>query len=201
MGSVGSHRRSAMKTVGLSKSRILVHRQCAKRLWLQTYKPDLACESAGSQRVMASGNTVGETARTLWPQGRLINGQDLSQALRDTRMALAESPRQPLFEATFEHDGILVRADLLIPVATGYRVIEVKSSASVKDYHLPDAAVQSWVVRGAGLEASSVEIAHIDTAFIYGGAGDYRGLFKHQNITDATNSLLHAVPQWANEAR
>src|SRR5205814_3761513 len=142
-----------------------------------------------------------ETARALWPDGVLINGGDLQHALRDTRAALAESPRRPLFEATFEHDGILVRADLLIPVATHYRVVEVKSAASVKDYHLTDAAVQSWVARGAGLKVSSVEIAHIDTAFTYGGTGDYRGLFKHQNITAATNSLQDSVPQWANEAR
>src|SRR6266480_5074580 len=100
---VGSHRRSAMNTVGLSKSRILVHQQCAKRLWLQTYKPDLACESAGSQRVMESGDIVGETARALWPDGVLINGGDLEHSLRNTRAALAESPRRPLFEATFEH--------------------------------------------------------------------------------------------------
>lgn len=82
-------------------------------------------------------------------------------------------PDQPLFEPAFQHDGLLVRIDLLLPEDTAGRhhhLVEVKSTASVKDYHLPDAAIQAWV---AGLDLARVSIA----------------------------PLMEQVPDWTAEAR
>ena len=58
---------------GLSKSRIMAHRQCAKRLWLQTYRPELASESPQARIAMENGNRIGEAARTIFPGGTLID--------------------------------------------------------------------------------------------------------------------------------
>ena len=62
-----------------------------------------------------------------------------------------QSDRRPLFEATFAYEDVLVRVDLLLPEADGWRICEVKSTASVKPYHLGDLATQVWVAVGAGL--------------------------------------------------
>jgi hypothetical protein len=128
---------------GLSKSRILAHRQCPKRLWLQIYRPELAETDPSAAARFAQGAHVGEVARQLYPDGVLIAGGDLRQALRDTADVLTRSPQCPVFEATFEHEGVLVRVDLLLPDGEAYRLVEVKSSTTVKDYHLSDAAVQA----------------------------------------------------------
>lgn len=85
---------------------------------------------------------------------------------------LADAPRL-LFEATFQADGVLIRADLLLPVRGALRMAKVKSSASVKEYQRIDAAVQGcWVVKQTGLPLSRIAVAHVGTAFAYPGDGD-----------------------------
>ena len=96
----------------LSKSRLNAFRQCPKRLWLEVHRSDLKVESAEVQARYAVGHRVGEIAQLDYPDGVLIApGNNLAQALADTPLALQQG--RPLFEATFEHAGLLVRADLL----------------------------------------------------------------------------------------
>ncbi|MBI2725549.1 MAG: DUF2779 domain-containing protein [Polaromonas sp.] len=95
----------------------------------------------------------------------------------------------------------MVRADLLLPDAGQYRMAEVKSSTGVKDYHQADAAVQTWVARGSGLDLSRVEIAHINRSFVYQGGNDYRGLLHHADITEQIRPLEQQVPDWIAAAR
>ena len=61
-----------------------------------------------------------------------------------------------------------------------WRMIEVKSSTSVKDYHRDDIAVQNCIAQAAGVELTSIFLAHIDNTFVYPGDGDYRGLFPRR---------------------
>lgn len=187
--------------IGLSKSKLTVHRQCPRRLWLQTYRKELAEQDKAVEYRMAAGSNVGEVARDLYPGGILIDDEELRDALSHTDQVLREHPGKPIFEATCQHDGVLVRADLLLPSAGGYRLAEVKSTASVKDCHYEDAAIQAWVIRGAGVAVSRVEIAHIDTSFVYPGEGDYQGLFIHADITARTDELAEEIPQWVAAAR
>ena len=76
-------------------------------------------------------------------------------------------PDRPLFEAAFAHDGVLVRIDLLVPESGAYRMAEVRASTRVKDYHLTDCAVQTWVCQQSELPLRRVELAHVDAAFVY----------------------------------
>lgn len=186
---------------GLSKSRILAHLQCPRRLWLQVNRADLADYDDGARARFATGHRVGEVARSLVPGGVLIDADDVAQAIRETR-AQIDDGSHALFEAALEADGVLVRTDLLQPDGGGrWRMIEVKSSTGVKDYHLSDAAVQAWVTRQAGIALSRFEIAHVDTGFVYPGGGDYHGLLSRADITDDIADLEAAVPDWVTGAR
>lgn len=187
---------------GLSKSRILNHRQCPKRLYLQTNRPDLAEESAETQQAFAVGHKVGEIARSLIPDGILIgHDRELKKALDETQAALARQPATPIFEATFQRDGVLVRADLLLPGERGRRLVEVKAAAEIKEHYPADCAIQAWVADGAGCRIERVELAHIDNQFVYPGNGDYRGLLHHEDVTELIQPLIEQVPTWAEEAR
>jgi len=184
---------------GLSKSRLLAWRQCPKRLWLQINNPELAEYDNAQSARLSAGTYVGEVAQDLCPNGVLIDAEDLTQAIADTASAL-QTPT-PIFEATFQHNGVLIRADLLLPEKDGHRLAEVKSSTSVKDYHLADAAIQAWVSRQAGIKLSSVEIAHIDNTFVYPGDNQYQGLLKHVDVSSKIASLETQVPTWVAGAR
>lgn len=187
-----------MRPHKLSKSRILPGLQCPKRLYLQTHHPKLAEESGSAQARFAQGNLLGEVARTLHEGGILIGHDDaLGLALAETREVLASESVSTVFEATFEHGGVLVRADVLERHEDGrYRMVEVKSSTTVKPYHLQDCAVQAWVVNGAGYPLKQVELAHVSNDFVYPGGSDYRGLLTHNDVTDDILPLMEQVPLW-----
>ena len=186
----------------LSKSKLVAYKQCPKRLWLQTFRRELAQQSEAVENRMAQGHLVGAAARRLYPEGRLIaHVTDLNSALRETREALAQPGDVTLFEPALRCEDVLVRADVLIRRDGRYRMIEVKSATKVKDSHLTDAAIQTWVARGAGLDIERVELAHIDNQFVYPGDGDYRGLFAHADMTDAVVPLQEQIPVWIAAAQ
>lgn len=186
---------------GLSKSKLVAHLQCPKRLWLQTYRPDLQ-EVAPSQLArMNAGNVIGELARQQYPEGVLVEGDDLRQALEQTTVLMKDSRRRPVFEATFNADSVLVRNDLLLPEKGGYHLAEVKSSTGVKDYHLQDVAVQTYVTEKAGVPLKRISVVHIDNSFVYPGHGNYQGLFADADVTKKARALVSSVPNWIKEAQ
>ncbi len=190
---------------GLSKSRLIAWRQCPRRLWLEVFRPDLRLDDPAARQRFAVGHRVGEIARDLEPGGVLIGAEDdLAAALETTARALDLLPGKPLFEPAFQHDGVLVRVDLLLPedeAGSRHHLVEVKSTGSVKDYHLPDAAIQAWVASQAGLDVARVSLAHLDTGFVYPGGGDYRGLLNREDVTGRIGRHLAAVPDWIAQAR
>lgn len=187
-------------TRGLSKSRVMAHRQCAKRLWLQTYRGDLADET-GAQAAFDFGDQIGDVARQQYPDGHLIEHGDLTEDLTATRACLSARPRKPLFEATFAYRNTLVRADLLLPMRTGYRLVEVKASTSVKPHYLEDVAIQAWVMKNANVRVRRLELAHVDNSFIYPGNADYSDLLRYVDVASEVGPLVDKVGGWVKAAR
>ena len=185
----------------LSKSRILAGLQCPKRLYLQVHRPELMVENTEAKRRFAIGHQVGQVARTLFPGGRLIEHDDnLPLALAETQQLMAEG--EPLlFEATFEYAGVLIRADILRNHKEWCEYIEVKSSTSVKDYHLLDCAVQSWVLEGAGYPVFSASVGYINRDFVYAGNGDYQGFLVTEDVTAEANALNADLPRQVLELK
>jgi hypothetical protein len=136
----------------LSKSKLIAYRQCPKRLWLEVNRHDLREDSAETEARFATGYRVNDIARRIYdPEGKGVvidvdsEGYDGSFARTAELMADA---RLPVFEAGFKADGALAFADVMLPEfengQLAWRMIEVKSSASVKDYHHDDIAVQAF---------------------------------------------------------
>ena len=164
--------------------------------------PDLREITPEAERRFQIGHQVGAIARDLQENGLLIGFEDnLTAALASTQEALAQHPGRPLFEPAFQHDGLLVRIDLLLPRGRTWDIVEVKSSASVKDYHHADATVQTWVADRAGIDVEEVCVGHIDSSFVYPGGGDYRGLIAKTPVTDIVDALFDEVPHWVGGAR
>ncbi len=187
---------------GLSKSKLLSARQCAKRIWLEAHRPELIPEDAARERAFEFGHQVGEMARRLMPGGILVSHEnDLQAALAETRDRLLAGGKSILFEAAIQHDGVLVRTDILEVMGDRVRIREVKATGSVKDHHLSDAAIQAWVLASAGLKVEAVSIQHVDTGFVYPGDDDYGGLFVEVPVTGDIQPLLAQVPLWIDEAR
>jgi len=160
---------------GLSKSKIISGLQCPKRLWFDLNPPEgYQGPDEGLAFRFSEGHRVGEVARSLFPEGILIeHDDDLSLALAQTSELLANDDRRPLFEATFRHGGVLVRADVLLPLKKAFRLIEVKASTDCKAHYVLDCTIQTWVLREAGCPVKRVELAHLNRNFVYQGDGNY----------------------------
>lgn len=188
---------------GLSKSKILAARQCPRRLWLQTHHPELT-EQGDDQRMRIEGGTrFGELARDLLGDGKLIEHvDDLKTALAMTR-SLVDGAKAGtrLFEAAFDHDGVLVRVDALERVRRGWRLTEIKSSTEVKDYHAEDVAVQAWVLGEAGIDLRETHLGVVNKEFVYREPERYDGLLRTEPVDDAIKPLLPEVGEWVAQAR
>jgi hypothetical protein len=182
--------------------------QCRKRLWLEIHDPEKAVTTPSAERAFAIGHRVGDAARQLFPDGVLIGPEDpdempdLSAALRETQEHLTAPGPLTLFEATVEHEGVLVRCDVLVRDADGrIRLVEVKASTKVKPVNHIDCAVQGWVLEGNGLRPDRIELAHIDNRFVYPGGGDYTGLFAFEDLTARVVPVFANVPDWLETYR
>lgn len=187
----------------LSKSRIISAWQCPKKLYLEKYRAELAVVSAQTQSLFATGHQVGKIAQELFgtadaveiPFGRI------RAMLQETQTLIDGNASFPIFEASFQYQGVFVRVDALLPDHGGWRAIEVKASTSVKDYHVLDCAIQDWVMRGLGLPVTAISLAHIDNQFVYAGHNDYDGLLVEVDLTDEVRTVEPAVETLVSRAR
>ncbi|MGD8920534.1 MAG: DUF2779 domain-containing protein, partial [Gammaproteobacteria bacterium] len=176
----------------LSKSKFLAGWQCPRRLWLEVHEPGKAEVPESTERAFRTGHQVGDIARRLFPDGILITHDDtLSRALEETRMRLSRPGPVTLFEATFRHQGVLVRTDILQrDEFDRVRLVEAKASTRVKPVNYIDCAVQTWVLAGAGRHPATVELAHINNQFVYAGDDDYAELLVFADLTDRIGAML-----------
>jgi len=198
----------------LSKSRIMSSLQCLKRVHLETNRKDLIHFSRTTEAAFALGHEVGAIAVQLYGGlsnedngGTFIeyNGGGFSRQLAQTEQLMTSMFRTAIFEATLQHDNVLVREDVLLPLTENgsdtWRIVEVKASTRVKSEHVHDCAVQAWVHLGSGNSLSHISLAHINNKFIYQGDGNYDGLLLENDLTEQVFNLLNTVPIWVERAQ
>jgi predicted RecB family nuclease len=180
----------------ITKSKFLAGNQCLKRLYWIVHSPEMAAQRDESdQAIMEQGQQVGLLARQMFPGGVAVESRDRDQAIRMTRGLIDNPEISAIFEGAFAHDDIFVRVDILNRRPDQrWRLIEVKSTASVKDHHLADVAIQHRVVTGSGVDLAESCVAHVNRDYIYqGGLIDVHGLFKIKNLTQEIQGLQPEV--------
>jgi len=179
--------------VRISKSKFVAGVQCLKRLYLQVHQPELATQpDAAAEAIIRQGQDVGMLARTLFPGGVEVDcSRGLADAIRTTRELVANPEVPAIFEAVFEHQNVLVKVDILHRRRDGrWRLIEVKSTAQVREHHLEDVAVQHRVVSRSGLDVATACLGHINSNYIFpGGEIDPRRFFRIRNLTRRVQRL------------
>ena len=188
----------------LSKSKIMSSLQCLKRVHLEIHRKDLIEYSPSTEVAFAIGHAVGDIAIQAYggDEGVYIEYEGgLARAIRRTRDLMDGLFRAPVYEATLEHEGVLVREDVLLPVGDSWRIVEVKASTSVKAQHVQDCAIQAWVHQGAGYPLEGIALGYVNNQFVYGGDDDFQGLIIESDLTEQVADLLPSVPVWVENAR
>lgn len=183
---------SKTKSPTLSKSRFLAGLQCPLRLWHQCHNPNLASEiSPVQQAIFHMGHEVGELATRLYPRGVLVEEDHLhhEEAVETTLAAMKDLEVKAIYEAALLFNDVRIRVDILEKLGNGkWNLIEVKSSTSVKEVHLPDVAIQHHVLTGAGLDIDRVFLMHLNNRYIYDGS--HLELEKLFSASDMTRKVL-----------
>jgi hypothetical protein len=186
----------ARGTPHLSKTRFTSGLQCHRLLWWTVNEPT-APELETSPELAAvfdQGARVGDLARTYIPGGELIDLPywDMEARIDATRAAIAAGERV-IYEAAFCADGVFVSVDILHRTrgGTGWTLSEVKSTTKVKAPHIPDAAVQTHVLRRVGLPIVRTELMHLNRACRH---PDLSNLFTRADVSEEVATLLPEVP-------
>ena len=178
----------------LSKSRFTAGLQCHKLLWWKVHEPE-AVELQPDivlQDRFDQGREVGRLATAHFPGGRVIqlDRGDLQRAVRDTRAAL-DAGTPSIYEASFFEHDTFVAVDILERLNGAYRLIEVKSASSLKDEHIPDVAVQWYVLGRAGLDVAAADVMHLNNEFRHPDRGE---LLVRTDVTTPVDEWLVRVP-------
>jgi len=178
--------------ITISKSKYMAGVQCLKRLYWQVHEPELAgVPDAAAVAILEQGREVGRLARQLFAGGLEVRAGDSEQAIRITRELIANPEVPAIFEAAFEDGGVFVRVDILQRRRDGrWRLVEVKSTADLKEQHLDDVAIQHRVVSRCGLDLASSCLMHVNRNYAFqGGSIDVRRFFKIRNLTQRIERL------------
>ncbi|MGH7568806.1 MAG: DUF2779 domain-containing protein [Gemmatimonadales bacterium] len=178
----------------LSKSRFLQGLQCHKQLWWRVHEPNAPelQPSPDLEARLAAGKRVGEVARDHVPGGTLIGFRpyEVEQKVAATRAALADGA-SALYEPSFLAAGAYAVGDILERRAAVFGLVEVKSTTSVKNEHIPDVAVQVHLARASGIDVRTAEVMHLNRECRY---PDLSNLFVRQDVTKLVEGFLPCVP-------
>lgn len=184
-----------MKSVSLSKSLFIRGLQCHKSLYLNKYRPELKDEISDAQMALfQSGTEVGILAQGIFPGGTEIPYEGLShQEQLDLTQELIRKGATTLYEATFQYEGVFIKADIIHKSDSGWEIYEVKSSTELKPVHVNDVAVQYYVLSGSGIDISKACLVLINNQYVRNGNIDIHELFAVEDLTEEVKDLQSSI--------
>jgi len=188
----------------LSKSTFLRGLQCHKSLYLNRFHKDLRDPvDPSTQAAFDRGHDVGELAQRLFPGGVLARASQpwfIREAVQRTQQLL-DGGESVLYEPAFQYDGVMAYVDILAREGAAWHLYEVKSSTGVKEVYLPDAGIQAYILRGAGLDLAGVSIIHLNNRYVRKGELDLQQLFTVVSVLHEVEAMQGAIADQVAELK
>ncbi|WP_028310442.1 DUF2779 domain-containing protein [Derxia gummosa] len=182
----------------LTESDFARFRQCPRRHWLHRQRGD-------AETPPPVDALVTDVLSRAWPGAvRIPLDAPFDDRLAATAQALGAAAPRPILDGCFRTDeGIEVRVDLLVPLEKGttgrWRVVGIRHASSFGEHEIDLVALAARAVRGAGVHVAGVDVARIDTDFIYPGFGWYGGLFAPIEVSGSVEE--RPLGQWLADLR
>ncbi|GGG51725.1 DUF2779 domain-containing protein [Bizionia arctica] len=181
----------------LSKSTFIRGLQCEKSLYLYKHHYNLKDETpAQLQAIFNQGNNVGILAQELFPNGvdaSPPNHFKMQESVFKTQDFIANG-ETIIYEATFQFNGVLAALDILVKHEDGWKAYEVKSSTSVSDTYVIDAAIQFYTIVNSGIDLKDISIVHINNQYVKNGEIDIQQLFTIESVYDRVLEVIPNIP-------
>jgi hypothetical protein len=172
----------------LSKSTFIRGVQCNKSLYLHKHRPFLRDRISPEQLARFSrGTNVGLLAQNLFPGGidcKPASPRHYTKSLEKTQQIVQEASANVIYEAVFQHHQVLIMLDVLVHENGSWNAYEVKSSLKISDTFLLDAALQYYVMKGAGLAIDRFYLVHLNPDYIRDSQLELHQLFIKIDVTD-----------------
>lgn len=160
--------------------------QCPRGFWLDHQQAHQALPLADLADDVVQGGSPREAVTNSFPGSVLIDTPDFAAAHAQTMQALSHAERRTILGAAFMGPcDTPVRIDLLVPISGGRWRVVLLRYATVSDMLVVDVlAMCAQAVRDAGVTTAGLDLALIDTEFVYPGHACYAGLFRQVDVTD-----------------
>jgi hypothetical protein len=115
----------------LTKTRFRLGLECPTKLYYtgKSQYPDKKVDDPFLEQLANGGFQVEALARLHYPNGQMITSYDRKEATEETSKLL-QQPDACLFEASFIHDNLHIRTDILVKTGSKIQLIEVKAKSS-----------------------------------------------------------------------
>lgn len=189
----------------ITKSDILRALQCYKQAYLARVKPELSAPIDPYQQLLIDrGHKVGKIAQSqiaqIYPSKLLFeSGNQDSEGLIKTTLALKDSRLQAFFEPSFTKGDLFVRCDILVKQPhNSFDLIEVKSGSDLDEEYILDAAIQHWVLTQAGININKTYVWYINKQC---SLPDLTNLFIKEDVSQAINHHFAKIEQVVKNLR
>lgn len=150
--------------------------------------------------IFKRGTNVGELAHNLFPGGKIAAEGDppnYEKAIKKTK-ELIEHGAKVIYEAAFLFNEVLSIADIVVMEKGGARIYEVKSSTSVSETYLNDAALQYYVISSLGIRVKDFSIIYINNQYVRKGELNLEELFTTESVLRFILPLQKSVKENIN---
>lgn len=189
-----------MKT-NLSKSKYCDAFQCKKKLWLESYKPEVG-EVVANSSALENGIKIGELARNLFGEHININySEDLEDMINQTKKILNIEENVTITEASFCYDNNFCSVDILKKIGNNYEIYEVKSSTKVSPIYLEDITYQTYILSNLGYNIVATYIVYVNRNYERNENFELDKYFTIKNVTGIVSSKILDVENNINEMK
>lgn len=176
----------------LTKSKIITGLHCPKKLWFDV-NDKIKIDHFNLHR----GNVFGEKIKEIYGDGFDLSNTFDEEIIQLTQNALNDEKITIIYEGAFLFEETLVRTDVLIRKANGWKLVEAKCSPSVTEKHYQDISIQYYVLKKIGIKVSEAVITHLNTDFIYNVKDkNYDNLILEVDVLDIIDNKTHEVSDW-----
>ena len=181
----------------LTKSAYMKGLESPRLLWTYVHDRErLPDHDEATKDRFRQGHAVQEQAQRLFDGIELSDAGFMANIQRSKRLLDAGNT---VFEAGIKQGRLYARSDIIRPTENGIVLIEVKSSTSVKDYHLDDLAFQKHVLEQQGRDVHTVEVIHINTDYRRQGELEPEELLIQQDVTSKVEDAQKGIEDRIHE--
>jgi len=153
-------------------------------------------------KVFDIGNDIGKYAQDLFPGGvdcGYLKTNDKYESIELTKKYITEV-HSIIYEAAFEYDGLLCFADIMVKEDDQWVIYEVKSTTTVKDYHVNDCSFQYYIISHI-LNVKDIYDVHLNNKYVRNGAIEINQLFTKESVLKEVLELQNRVIDKSDELK